>query len=291
MSQTARPWAMHQGQDKLCLARPRGCQRPAGFAAGLGAEPRAGFHAPTTDGHVPQGPPAPAPRRPCRAGGGQLLASPHSRRRVKHLGEAVFLKKCHFKINTVAGFSVALGPLRAGAGSVGSPGLRLPGQASPGRWLQRLGTRVATRSRRNRPLSCLRVALLPGEAGSAWGGRGGRGVPGPIPPWPVSHVPGALGGQGGGEAPPLSSLLFAGEGPRAPLPGSTPRPQERAASPHPCVPAEATWHVRLVEQSSASPFPGVLEPWPHTGFRGADVGAAGCPLPTGRVHLGTPKTA
>lgn len=130
--------------------------------------------------------------------------------------------------------------------------------------------------------------------GRGWVSMGWPWWPGGARPDPtLASLPraGALGGQGGGEAPPLSSLLFAGEGPRAPLPGSTPRPQERAASPHPCVPAEATWHVRLVEQSSASPFPGVLEPWPHTGFRGADVGAAGCPLPTGRVHLGTPKTA
>lgn len=281
MSQTARPWAMHQGQDKLCLARPRGCQRPAGFAAGLGAEPRAGFHAPTTDGHVPQGPPAPAPRRPCRAGGGQLLASPHSRRRVKHLGEAVFLKKCHFKINTVAGFSVALGPLRAGAGSVGSPGLRLPGQASPGRWLQRLGTRVATRSRRNRPLSCLRVALLPGEAGSAWGGRGGRGVPGPIPPWPVSHVPGALGGQGGGEAPPFPpcSLQARGRGPLSQAPPRGPRSEQPPPTPVFLLRQRgmfASWNKAPPPPSQASSSPG-----PTLASGGPMWGQLAAPCPQG----------
>lgn len=58
-------------------------------------------------------------------GRGQLFAAPHSRLRVKHLGEAVFLKKCHLKINTVAGtFLLALDP-----------------QGAAGR--QRLGVQVA----------------------------------------------------------------------------------------------------------------------------------------------------
>lgn len=63
---------------------------------------------------VPQGPPRPPTHNQGAVRGlgrGQLFAAPHSRLRVKHLGEAVFLKKCHLKINTVAGaFLLALDP-------------------------------------------------------------------------------------------------------------------------------------------------------------------------------------
>lgn len=78
-------------------------------------------------------PPLPPPGGPGRLwGGGTAVGLSHSRLGAKHLGEAVFLKKCHLKINSVAGASlIAPGPWGAAAGRQ-RLGVQVAGVFQPG---------------------------------------------------------------------------------------------------------------------------------------------------------------